>query len=61
MTLGELQVAGKDWRKKPDFEGNAENWDAWMIKSRLRTAVEVANAKGLSIEALAKELVDELK
>lgn len=60
MTLDELQAAGKEWPKKPDFVGNAENWDAWMVKSRLRTAVEVANAKRLSIEELAKELVDEL-
>ena len=62
MTLDELQAAGKrdKWPSKPDFEGKAENWDAWMVKSRLRTAVEVANAKGIKLEELAKELVDEL-
>ncbi len=62
MTLDELQAAGKrdKWSSKPEFEGRAENWDAWLVKSRLRIAIEVANAKGLSVEVLAKELMDEL-
>lgn len=61
MTLTELQNSGKKWGKRPDRSWNEkEAWNIYLAKNKLRLVVELANSGGVTLEQLAKELIDEL-
>lgn len=61
MTLADLQTAGKKWSKRPERSWNqTEAWNLYLAKNKLRLVVELANSGGVTLEQLAKELIDEL-
>lgn len=61
MTLAELQRAGAKWSKRPERTWDPkEEWSLYLAKSNLRLAVELATSKGVTLDQLAKELIDEL-
>lgn len=60
MTLAELQKAGKRWALRPSLPVDADH-SRWWLKDRIRSMVEVANAKRLDLEELAQEVRRELE
>lgn len=61
MTLTELQRAGAKWSERPVVRwDNKEPWENYLAKERIRLAVEIAIREGVTLDQLAKELIDEL-
>lgn len=61
MTFTELQAAGARDRWPDKEMRESADHVRWWIKDRIRGAVEVANARGLALEELAQELIEEMK
>jgi hypothetical protein len=60
MTLDELQAVAKRDRWPEKNLTSGPDHTRWWLKDHMRAMVEVANARGVSIEDIAKELIDEL-